>query len=218
MKKLFAPGCALMLYKPYLAEELLNVLDREFGPCSMFDKCCRHIPALPPGTEMINVCPGCDRRYRKNYTESSTVSVWELMAKSSAFPFPDHGGREMTILDACPTRDQARVHDAVRAVLKKMKVKIIEPPLTRTRSTCCGDSFYGEVPKERVQALMKKKASEMPAEEIAVYCVSCSKAMFVGSKKPRYMIDLIFNEETIPMTTDPDEWHRELDRYIESHK
>ncbi len=218
MKKLFAPGCALMLYKPHLAEELLKVLDEEFGPCSMFYKCCHHIPPLPPGTEVINVCPGCDRRYRENYTESSTVSVWELMAKSRAFPFPDYDGIEMSILDACPTRDRTRVHEAVRQVLKKMNVKVVEPRLTRTRSTCCGDSFYGDVPTERVAALMKRKASEMPREEVAVYCVSCSKAMFIGSKKPRYMIDLIFNEETVPKTTDPDEWHRELDCYIDSHK
>jgi hypothetical protein len=64
---------------------------------------------------------------------------------------------------------------------------------------------------------MKKKASEMPAEEVLVYCVSCAKAMFIGGKRPRYLIDLLFEEETIPKTLDPDEWHRELDVFIESH-
>jgi Fe-S oxidoreductase len=218
MNRLFAPGCGLMLYKPHLAEKLHRFLDKEFGHCPMFLTCCHHIPPLPEGTEMINVCPGCDRRYRENYTESTTVSVWELLAGSGTFPFPDHGGAEMSIIDACPTRDQTRVHDAVRAVLAKMNIKIIEPKHTRTQSTCCGDSFYGQIPKERVITMMKKKASEMPGGEVAVYCISCSKSMFIGSKKPRYMIDLIFGEETVPKTTDPDKWHEELDDFINSHK
>ena len=31
------------------------------------------------------------------------------------------------------------------------------------------------------------------------------------------MIDLLFREETIPKTIEPDQWHKELDEYIESH-
>jgi hypothetical protein len=64
---------------------------------------------------------------------------------------------------------------------------------------------------------MKKKASSMPAEEVLVYCVSCAKAMFIGGKRPRYLIDLLFDEETIPKTLDPDLWHQELDLFIDSH-
>ena len=33
----------------------------------------------------------------------------------------------------------------------------------------------------------------------------------------RYMIDLLFGEETVPMTLDPDLWHRELDAFIDSY-
>lgn len=57
----------------------------------------------------------------------------------------------------------------------------------------------------------------MPADEVLVYCVSCAKAMFIGGKRPHYLIDLLFNEETIPKTLDPDLWHQELDAFIESH-
>jgi hypothetical protein len=41
--------------------------------------------------------------------------------------------------------------------------------------------------------------------------------MFVGGKRPRYMIDLLFGEETVPKTFEPDEWHRQLDDYIDRH-
>jgi hypothetical protein len=64
---------------------------------------------------------------------------------------------------------------------------------------------------------MKQRASEMPADEVVVYCVSCIKAVFNGGKKPRYLIDLVFDEDTIPKTFEPDAWHKELHEYIDQH-
>jgi len=124
----------------------------------------------------------------------------------------------MTIIDACPTRTQDRIHNAVRAVAEKMKIVIVEPAKTKRKGTCCGDTYFGYLPTEQVIEKMKEKAHEMPLEDILVYCVSCSKSMFIGGKRPRYLIDLIFKEDTIPKTIDPDQWHKELDEFIENHK
>jgi hypothetical protein len=57
----------------------------------------------------------------------------------------------------------------------------------------------------------------MPVGDVAVYCVYCSKSVFIGGKKPHYLIDLLFDEETIPTTLEPDLWHEELDEYIAEH-
>jgi len=124
----------------------------------------------------------------------------------------------MTIIDACPTRDQDRIHNSVRALAEKMNISIVEPAKTKRNSTCCGDTFFGVLPTEQVVIQMKAKANEMPVENILVYCVSCSKSMFIGGKRPRYLIDLLFAEETVPKTYDPDLWHGELDEFIEDHK
>lgn len=166
---------------------------------------------------MVNVCPGCDRRYRENYRESTTVSAWELLAAGSFFPFPDYHGRRMSINDACPTRSETRVHEAVRELLRRMNITLVEPRLTRTKGSCCGDSLWGNAPTPAVVAAMKKRASQMPADEVVVYCVSCAKAMSLGGRQPRYLVDLLFGEETVPGTTDPDLWHRELDDYVALH-
>jgi Fe-S oxidoreductase len=214
----FAPGCALMIHKPHLAVRLHDILVRNVGPMKMFLTCCHHIPPLARGTEMINVCPGCDRRYRENYAESTTVSLWEVLARGTFFPIPDYAGREMTIIDACPTRTETRVHDAVRELIRRMNITLVEPRRTRTHSTCCGDSLWGVAPEPKVIAAMKKKAATMPTEEIITYCVSCAKAMFIGGRRPRYLVDLLFNEETVPKTYLPSQWHREVDEFIESHR
>ena len=124
----------------------------------------------------------------------------------------------MTIIDACPTRDQARVQDAVRELANRMNISLVEPQMTRTKSTCCGDVFWGSIPTTEVVEQMECKASEMPVDQIIVYCVSCSKAMFVGGKHPRYLLDLLFEEETIPKTFQPELWHKELDEYMNCHR
>lgn len=217
MKKIFAPGCALTIYKPHLSEKLHKILKDNIENMERFDMCCTKEPELEDNTQVINVCPGCDRRYRENYPTSSTISLWEVLAESDFFPFPDYNGNKMTIIDACPTRSQERVHNAIRTLLKKMNIELIEPENTRTKSTCCGDSYYGNLPIEQITEKMRERALGLPIDDIVVYCVSCSKSVFIGGKKPHYMVDLLFGEETIPKTYETEEWHKELEEFIKNH-
>ena len=206
-----------MLYKPYLADKLHAILNENIGKMDVLTTCCRHEPQVKSKIEVINICPGCDKRYRNNYPQTTTISLWEILAETDFFPFPDYKGKVMTIIDACPTRDQERVHTAIRTLLKKINITIIEPIHTRTKSTCCGDSFYGEISTEQVKTLMIKRSAEMPVDDVVVYCVSCSKSLFNGGKKPHYMVDLLFGETTIPGTVEPELWHKEIDEYIDKH-
>lgn len=217
MQTVYAPGCALMLYKPELAGRLLQWLRTEFGDVDEHLTCCRHEPGLQRPARVINTCPGCDRRYRQLYEDVSTISLWEVLAASTNFPFPEYDGALMTVLDACPTREQARVQEAIRTLLSRMNISVVEPERTRTRGTCCGDTFYGSLPVGEVKQRMRTRAAEMPVEDVVVYCVSCSKAMHIGGKQPRYIVDLLFAEETAPGTFEPDEWHAEIDTFIASH-
>ena len=217
MGRVFSPGCALMLYKPRLAEKLHTLLNENMGKMDLLLTCCKHDPGFTVLTGVINICPGCDKRFGNDYPHSTTLSLWEILAGSDFFPFPDYGGRMMSVLDACPTREKVVVHQAIRTLLRKMNIRVIEPEKTGTRSVCCGDSFFGVIPVNQVKEQMKKRAAEMPAEEVAVYCISCVKSMHIGGKKPRYLVDLLFGEETIPGTWEPEQWHRQLDEYINNH-
>ena len=217
MKRVFTPGCAMKLYKPDLADKLHKILNENLHGIDELQTCCKHDPCFDTETEVINICPGCDKRFRNDYKNSRAVSLWEILADSDFFTFPDYKGKTMSIIDACPTRDQSRIHIAIRKLVNKMNINLVEPESTMTNSICCGDSFYGEIPVHKVELQMKKRTSQMPADDVLVYCTSCTKAVFIGGKKPHYMIDLLFGEETIPKTLDLDEWHKQLDEYIASH-
>lgn len=217
MKNIFAPGCALKMYKPNLAENVNEVLKSHFGNMEQLNTCCKHNPQFISQTQVINICPGCDKRFNNDYENSTSVSLWEVIDNNNFFSFPDYGGMEMSVMDACPTRDQSRIHDSIRSLLTKMNIKIVEPQKTRTHATCCGDSFFGVLPVEQVKEQMVKRADEMPLENVVVYCISCIKSVHIGGKKPRYIVDLLFNEDTHPGTFEPEVWHKELDDYIAAH-
>lgn len=217
MKRVYAPGCAFVIYKPELAQKVLKFLQTDMGDTPEHLICCRHEPHLEKDTQVINTCAGCDRRYRELYTGITTISLWEILADSKTFPFPDYNGLKMTIHDACPTREEERVHLAIRKLCERMNINIIEPKHTRAKAICCGDSFYGTLPVELVKEQMKKRAGEMPCDNVVVYCVSCIKAMHIGHKKPRYIVDLLFGENTEIGVFEPDAWHALLETFIDAH-
>ncbi len=217
MKQVYAPGCALMLYKPELGARVLEFLSRATASIPEHLVCCKHQPALEAGTQVINTCPGCDRRYRELYEGISTISLWEVLAASDDFPFPDYKGMQMAIHDACPTRTESRVHAAIRNILMKMNISIVEPENTKEKSICCGDSCYGSLPVEQVKERMKKRAEEMPCEDVVVYCISCIKSMHIGGKRPHYIVDLLFGEDTQAGIYEPDKWHSLLQEFIDCH-
>ncbi len=105
MKRVFAPGCALMIHEPELARKMLGFLNNELGDIKEHLTCCRHEPKLPTGTQVINVCTGCDRKYHELYQGITTLSLWKILATRETFRFPDYQGTKMAILDACPTRN-----------------------------------------------------------------------------------------------------------------
>ncbi len=216
-KTYFNPGCALSIYKPVMEERILAFLNKHYGDVELHKICCRHDPHVEEGSLIINVCAGCDRRFRSLYPGVSTISLWEVLDQLHAFPYPQYHGAKMSVHDACPIREKPQVHSAVRSLLSKMDIEVVETEHHGARSVCCGDDFYPALPLERVHEKMKSRANAMPCEDVAVYCVSCIKSMFIGGKTPRHMMDLLFHETTTPDIYDTAEWHVQLQSYIDTH-
>jgi Fe-S oxidoreductase len=213
----FNPGCALSIYKPETEKKILKILNERYGAVRPHTVCCRHDPKLEAGSLIINVCAGCDRRFRSLYEGVSTISLWEVLDGADAYRFPDYRGLLLSIHDPCPVRDKPQVHAAVRSLLKKMNIDVIEAERSGTRSVCCGDDFYGKLPIDEVHRRMRQRAESMPCAEVCVYCVSCVKSMAVGGRTPRHLIDLLLGETTEAQVYDTELWHNALQEYIDRH-
>jgi len=217
VKMYFNPGCALSIYKPAMENEILEFLNTNCGEIQLHKLCCRHDPQLEEGSLIVNVCAGCDRRFRSLYEGITTISLWEVLDGLSTFPYPDYKGLKVSVHDACPVRAKPQVHQAVRNVLAKMNIIVVETELYGTRSVCCGDDFYPKLPVEEVHQKMKDRADSMPCNDVCVYCVSCVKSMHIGGKTPRHLIDLLMGETTEPQVYDTVIWHKQLQDYIDEH-
>ena len=200
MKYLYAPGCALMIYKPHLAERLKIVIEEMYGPMDTLLSCCFNTPELEKGTCIITPCSTCNNRYRTLYEECTSSYFLDTLAKSKTFPFPDYQGARMSIQDTCSGRTDDLYLNAIRKLLKRMNITIVEAEKSGIKGKCCGQVLYGKSPLEKVEAFMKKRALEMPEEDVVVYCASCIQGISLGKKRARFIIDLLFNE---PTTADP---------------
>lgn len=216
-KTYFNPGCALSLYKPEVENKILKFLNENYEEVALHKICCRHEPQLEAGSLIINVCAGCDRRFRSLYEGISTISLWEVLDGLNTFRYPDYNGLKMSVHDPCPVRKKPQVHQAVRNLLKKMNISILETKFYGQHSICCGDNFYPLLPIEKVHLRMKERADSMPCNEVCVYCVSCVKSMHIGGKTPRHLMDLLMNETTEPQVYDTVKWHERLQDYIDKH-
>jgi Fe-S oxidoreductase len=147
----------------------------------------------------------------------STISLWEVLDGLNGFPLPDYRGMRMSLHDACPVRERPQVHRAVRSLLQKMRITVVEPERSGEHSVCCGDDVYQKLPLNEVERRMKLRAESMPCQDVCVYCVSCVKSMAVGGRTPHHLIDLIYGEATEPQIYDTVRWHEQLDAYIEMH-
>jgi len=213
----FNPGCALSIYKPKSEYKILDSLNKYFGSVKIHSICCHHNPQLPHGSTIINNCAGCDRRFRSLYKGIRTITIWEVLDTLEDLPLPDHTGLIVSVQDSCSYRPKPQVHEAVRSILRKMNIEIIDSEFSGTKSICCGDNFYPQLPIEKVTELQKKRASQMPCQDVVVYCVSCIKSMFIGGKTPHHLVDLVLNEETELQETRIDVYHDALNLYIDAH-
>lgn len=216
-KSYFNPGCALSIYKPEMENNILKILNKYYGEVELHKLCCHHDPCLEPGSLIINVCAGCDRRFRSLYEGISTISIWEIIDQIENFKFPDYSGLKISVHDPCPIREKPQVHQAVRNLLKKMNIEVAETKNNGTHSICCGDDYYPKLPLEQIHQKMKTRADSMPCDDVCVYCVSCIKSIYIGGKKPRHLMDLLMGETTDPQTYDTVEWHEQLKTYIQEH-
>ena len=217
MKYIYAPGCALMIHKPRLAEKLKTVIEEIYGPMDTLLSCCFNTPELEEGTCIITPCSTCNNRYRTLYKDCTSSYFLATLAESETFPFPDYQGISMSIQDTCSGRTDDLYLNAIRKLLKRMNINIVEAEKSGKRGKCCGQTLYGKATQEKVETFMKNRAQEMPEENVVVYCASCIQGISLGNKKARFIIDLLFNETTEPDHSGIISWNNRLGDFRKTH-
>lgn len=87
-----------------------------------------HFHSYEAGSTMVSICHNCSALYEEQYPEINRLSFWELLLRDKDFVYPDLHDEEITLQDCWRSRENSAEQAAVRQILQRMHVKIVEMP------------------------------------------------------------------------------------------
>lgn len=174
--------------------------------------CCQYEKRFTPEDRALINCQAC-RGYLRDKLEIR--SVWEFLDAREDFRWPDHGGLRVNLQDCWRDRAEAGTHRAVRSILHKMNVKVLElEGENRENALFCGNLHFEsrdpenrkrlreqpdipiyEMPRDLEEALMREQVNKYSCESTVVYCNRCEKGVTLGGGNAVHLMTLVFPEE-----------------------
>ncbi|OCA96567.1 hypothetical protein [Clostridium beijerinckii] len=175
-----------------------------------------HYKAFSEDSTMVYVCHNCAAIFQETMKEVKRISLWELILNDEEFKFPDHSHEKMTLQDCWRSYDNRSEQDAVRGLLKKMNVDIVEQDENYERTQFCGVSLHAPAPKrnlklapkrfvenadgkfipttsEEQERLMREHCQNITTDKVVAYCHYCVKGLKIGGKQAKHLASLLFD-------------------------
>lgn len=161
----------------------------------------------------LYVCQACRETLEKQ--NKGTVSFWTVIAEDESFAYPDYSGLTVTIQDCWRDRNYPEIHKAVRILLQKMNINIVEMENCKENADFCGRLYCettlykeeteqfpagthpGKMGKELFAKLMEEQCTKYPEELVLCYCNSCYRGIALGGGKPVHLAQLLTGTYTI---------------------
>ena len=98
------------------------------------------------GDSVYSLCHNCNNIIEEMHRGVQVHSLWELIDSDPVFSFPDLNGLRAYVQDCWRSRDRKDEQDAVRSLLAKMNVNIMELSDNRAQTDFCGVSLHRAQP------------------------------------------------------------------------
>lgn len=203
----FYPSCNYAISSRENAQKLRAFMKEKMqvAGCCLVDK--REVSCEDIG---IYMCQNC-RRTIENKVK--TMSLWEYLLEIE-YPLPDYHGEKMVLQDCWRDRNHPEVHTAVRELMRRMHIEIVEMKENRENAKYCGTLHYetndahllellrqypdmklSALPQELQVALMKDNFKDVDEDlTIVVDCNRCKKGAQLANRKVVHLMDLILKE------------------------
>ena len=209
----YYPSCKFTAFSPETSNRICAYLDRRFG--MTIQGCCRPSHSLMTEDDTAGcVCNTCAAICSED-SKAHVKSLWEVLQDDREFPFPDLHREAMTLQDCWRCYDRRAEQDAVRRILHRMNVSVVELEENYERTRFCGTSLHQPlvranadfaprrfvkeaqgmfIPKaeEEQKALMREHCSNIHTDKVVCYCVPCTKGIRAGGKQGIHLLDLLF--------------------------
>lgn len=106
----------------------------------------KHFEKFPSGSTMVSLCHNCSAIFEERHPDIKRMSLWELILSDDQFQYPDLGGESITVQDCWRSKENRAEQEAVRSILRRMNVEIVELDENFERTKFCGYSLYQPQP------------------------------------------------------------------------
>ena len=179
--------------------------------------CCRpNHTKLTPDDLAVIVCNNCALIIEEN-TDAEFEFLWEVIDQDPDFPFPDYQGEKMTVQDCWIAFDKPQAHDAVRSLMRKMNIEVVELEENRENSKFCGPNLCAPCTESNAELAHKRYVEEFPhmftpmdadeqvahfhshceqieTDKAVCYCKFCVDGINMGGKTGVHLLELLFPE------------------------
>ena len=167
------------------------------------------------GDEVYSLCHNCNNIIEEMHPDLKVHSLWELLDRDDAFPMPDYRGMTATVQDCWRSRDRREEQDAVRSLLRKMNIDIVETERSHADTEFCGASLYRPQPPrnpklaprhyvdgakgkfiphtpEEQKRIMEDYCSRFRTDRVVCYCHYCLEGLRMGNMDAEHIAGLLF--------------------------
>ncbi|MGI6216397.1 MAG: hypothetical protein ACOYIK_02175 [Coriobacteriales bacterium] len=217
MTRKFFPGCKVKAAYPE-ASKWLEEKVMEYGWADEVVGCCRinEHQHLGAGDTAVCICNNCTSMLTEDTDVDGIENIWVLMDSEPDFPLPDYSGRKMAIQDCARAYDRANVQDAVRSLIEKMGIEVVELPDAREKTIFCGPNGMREIPKQdggfapkryleelpargafvahdeaEIEPAMVEHFKDCPVDDVVTYCIACDAGVKMGKKNSVPLLNLV---------------------------
>ena len=213
----YFPSCKFTQMKPQTSEKIKSFMEsagvRVAG-------CCRpgHKALAGVGDTAVTICETCSIIIGENRPAAKVVSLYEFIDSLAEFPFPDYNGERITLQDCYRAKEKEAEKAAIRSLLRKMNVEVVELPGTEEEINFDGSFLFSAIkadnlalaprrfaeiekdvtPKtpEETDAWLKEYGRRFTTDRVACYCNSCFAGLAQGlpeGKSVAHVAELLFH-------------------------
>ena len=197
MANIFFPSCkARAVYKEpsqKLAEYIKSKFDIDpIGCCKI------NSPKLTENDTAMILCLNCARVIEANANYKNIEFIWEVIDKDKDFIFPNYQGQKMTIQDCHIVKGRKNVQDAVRSLMKKMNIEIVELEKRLDDAEHCASheiiGYHRDRPmtEEEKKEYFTDRYKNITTEVVVSYCKYCNEGVSMSDKKGLHILELLF--------------------------
>lgn len=167
------------------------------------------------GEVVYSLCHNCSAIIEELHPNVTVRSLWELILSDSHFRYPDLKNQTMTIQDCWRAKERRDEQEAVRKLLRKMNIDVVELPDNHEKTEFCGNSLYRAAPVrnlklapkrfvdnakgkfeehtlEEQKEIMQEYSQRFKTDKVVTYCHYCLEGLELVDVDAVHIANLLF--------------------------